>query len=238
MTSLPRAILFDLDDTILSAYGRPDVAWNKVAAQFAAELDPHDPALVAAAITKAAQEFWSDAGRHKEWRQKLTEARIGIVATAFATLVGPALPATLAEQMALRFAALREEEMHLFPGAVDTLTRLGEAGVRLALITNGASAIQRAKILRFELERHFVHIQIEGEHGFGKPEERAYTHAMATLGVTASQTWMVGDNLEWEVMAPQRLGIHAIWHDPHGIGLPEGSEIRPDRVIRSLTELM
>src|ERR1700735_5290589 len=140
MSILPRSILFDLDDTILSAYGRPDIAWNKVASQFAAELDPHDPALVAAAITKAAQEFWSDAGRHKEWRQKLTPARIGIVATAFATLVGPALPATLAERMALRFSALREEEMHLFPGAVDTL--------------NGASATQRAKILRFELERH------------------------------------------------------------------------------------
>jgi putative hydrolase of the HAD superfamily len=92
--------------------------------------------------------------------------------------------------------------------------------------------------MRFALERHFVHIQIEGEHGFGKPEERAYTHAMATLGVTPAQTWMVGDNLEWEVAAPQRLGIYAIWHDPHGVGLPEASPIRPDRIIRSLSELL
>ena len=36
----PRAILFDLDDTILSAYGRPEIAWNKVAAEFANELAP------------------------------------------------------------------------------------------------------------------------------------------------------------------------------------------------------
>ena len=29
MTPLPRAMLIDMDDTILSAYGRPEIAWNK-----------------------------------------------------------------------------------------------------------------------------------------------------------------------------------------------------------------
>ena len=38
MTQLPRAMLIDMDDTILSAYGRPDIAWNNVAAEFAGEL--------------------------------------------------------------------------------------------------------------------------------------------------------------------------------------------------------
>ena len=33
---LPRAMLIDMDDTILSAYGRPEIAWNTVAAEFAA----------------------------------------------------------------------------------------------------------------------------------------------------------------------------------------------------------
>ena len=49
---------------------------------------------------------------------------------------------------------------------------------------------------------------------------------------------MVGDNLEWEVEAPQRLGIHTIWHDVTGEGLPPGSEIRRGRIIRSLAELL
>ena len=84
----------------------------------------------------------------------------------------------------------------------------------------------------------FDHIQIEGEHGFGKPEERAYRHALDALGVTARDTWMVGDNLEWEVAAPQHLGIFAIWKDLLGDGLPAGTPIRPDRIIHSLTELL
>ena len=37
---LPRAMLIDMDDTILSAYGRPDIAWNMITAEFAGELAP------------------------------------------------------------------------------------------------------------------------------------------------------------------------------------------------------
>jgi putative hydrolase of the HAD superfamily len=128
--------------------------------------------------------------------------------------------------------------MHVFPGARETLDSLRALCVRLALVTNGAAEVQRGKLTRFALERHFDHIQIEGEHGFGKPEERAYTHAMTALGVAAHETWMVGDNLEWEVVAPQRLGIHAIWYDGAGTGIPVGSPIRPDRIVRSLPELL
>src|SRR6202050_5919325 len=37
---LPRAMLIDMDDTILSAYGRPDIAWNMITAEFADDLAP------------------------------------------------------------------------------------------------------------------------------------------------------------------------------------------------------
>ena len=61
---------------------------------------------------------------------------------------------------------------------------------------------------------------------------------MEALGVTARETWMVGDNLEWEIAAPQRLGIYAIWHDGYGTGLPHDCPVRPDRIIRRLSELL
>jgi putative hydrolase of the HAD superfamily len=49
---------------------------------------------------------------------------------------------------------------------------------------------------------------------------------------------MVGDLLEWEVAAPQRLGIYAVWHDPYGRGLPSDSSVRPDRIILRLADLI
>jgi hypothetical protein len=72
MTQLPRAMLIDMDDTILSAYGRPDIAWNKVAAEFAGEFGPILPKQVAAAVMEYARGFWATADA--EWRLKLEES--------------------------------------------------------------------------------------------------------------------------------------------------------------------
>jgi putative hydrolase of the HAD superfamily len=231
--TLPRTILFDLDDTIISAYGRPREAWGKVMRSFARELAPLDPAIAAEAAAVHALAFWGDSGRHRAWRQSLAAARRHIVAAAL-----PDSDPALTDAIADRFTALRDEEMHLFPGAVETLERLRRRGVRLGLITNGDGETQRRKLARFALEPHFDHIQIEGEHGFGKPEERAYRHALAALAVKPEEAWMVGDNLEWEVAAPQRLGIFAIWYDGEGAGLPPDATVRPDRIIRSLPDLL
>jgi putative hydrolase of the HAD superfamily len=239
MLPLPRAMLIDMDDTILSAYGRPEIAWNTIAIEFASELAPLPPQEVAAAVLAYARNFWANA--EAAWRLKLSEARRLTVKGGFAALAAAghrALPDDLAIRLADRFTAYREEEMFIFPGAHEAIDKLKALGVKLALVTNGAADMQRAKVERFELTHRFDHIQIEGEHGFGKPEERAYLHAMDALGATAEDTWMVGDNLEWEVVTPQRLGIYAIWMDVHGEGLPEGSTIKPDRIIRSLSELL
>jgi putative hydrolase of the HAD superfamily len=239
MTQLPRAMLIDMDDTILSAYGRPDIAWNNVAAEFADEFGQLPPQQVAAAIVDSGRKFWAAA--EAAWRLKLVEARHEVVRGGFAALAAanqPALPMDLAIRLADRFSAYREEEMFIFPGAHDAIDALKALGVKLTLVTNGAADTQRAKVERFALTHRFDHIQIEGEHGFGKPEERAYLHAMQALGVTSPETWMIGDNLEWEIEAPQRLGIYAIWMDAHGDGLPADTTVKPDRIIRSLTELL
>jgi putative hydrolase of the HAD superfamily len=238
-TRLPRAMLIDMDDTILSAYGRPEIAWNHIAGEFAGELAPVLPQQAAAAVLTFARNFWATA--EPAWRLKLEEARRIAVRGGFAALAAgghPSLPDELANRIADRFSAYREEEMFVFPGAHEAIDEFKARGVKLALVTNGAAVAQRAKVERFMLAHRFDHVQIEGEHGFGKPDERAYLHAMEALGVTAGETWMIGDNLEWEVQAPQRLGIYAIWMDVHGDGLPEGSTVKPDRIIRSLTELV
>ncbi|HEY1794494.1 MAG TPA: HAD family hydrolase [Stellaceae bacterium] len=238
---LPRAILFDLDDTLLVAFGGSQSQWERTIGAAAASFAPVEPAVVVAAIQEASRELWADPGRHKYWRHRIGEARRKIVADAFAGLNarGYRMPdEATGDDLADRYEALHNAELRMFPDAHHTLDRLKERGVLLALITNGAAEPQRAKVVRFALEHRFDHIQIEGEHGFGKPEDRAYLHAMEVLGVRPEDTWMVGDNLEWEVVGPQRLGIHAIWHDGYGLGLPPGTDIRPDRIIRWLKELL
>ena len=74
---LPRAMLIDMDDTILSAYGRPEIAWNNVATEFAGEFGSASSEQVAAAIVESGRKFWATAAA--EWRLKLEEARHVVV---------------------------------------------------------------------------------------------------------------------------------------------------------------
>jgi putative hydrolase of the HAD superfamily len=128
--------------------------------------------------------------------------------------------------------------MDLYPGARETLARLHEQGIPLALVTNGDKTHQRRKIEMHDLARFFDVIVIEGEFGVGKPDEAVYRHALRALAVSPREAWMVGDNLEWDVAAPQRLGLRAAWVDASGQGLPPGSSVRPDRILRTFTELL
>src|SRR5207244_337012 len=96
----------------------------------------------------------------------------------------------------------------------------------------------RLKIERFGLAPFFDCIVIEGEFGVGKPDERVYHHALDQLGALPAEVWMVGDNLEWDVAAPQRLGISSVWVDFANAGLPPGSRVQPEYIIRALSELL
>lgn len=234
---LPKAMLIDMDDTILVAGERP-VILRQVADEFIADLAGHSPAALTDQLEAALTLFWSDPARHKIARFGLEAARRQVVREVFVETGQAALTETVADRFAARFTALREEVTACFPGAREGLEGLRAHGVRLALITNGSSATQRAKIERFALAPLFDHIQIEGEVGFGKPEARAYHHAMDALDAQPHETWIVGDHLEWEVAAPQRLGLHAVWCDGFGKGLPVDAGVTPNRIIRSLLELV
>lgn len=238
---LPRAILFDLDDTIITEGDRAAILLE-VAEGFAEALLPHGANEIADQLERALEGFWSTSAAAKAARLGtaqfgIRQARETVIAETFGRLGVREAP-DVAKRFCDRFTELRAGGTRMFHGARETIETLKQAGVSLALVTNGAADIQRAKLVRFSLAQLFDHVQIEGEHGFGKPEEQAYTHAMRALGVGAAETWMVGDNLEWEVAAPQRLGIYAIWHDHRGKGLPPTSTVRPDRIITQLPELL
>ena len=98
--------------------------------------------------------------------------------------------------------------------------------------------LQRDKIQRFSLAPLFNSILVEGEFGAGKPEPRVYLHSLEQLDTKPSDAWMVGDNLEFDVGAPQKLGIKGIWVDWQAGGLPLASSVKPDRIVNRISELV
>jgi putative hydrolase of the HAD superfamily len=144
----------------------------------------------------------------------------------------------LADAIGNAYMARREQSYRIFPHSHRTLRALADAGVVLGLVTNGESHKQRAKLVRFDLERYFHCTVIEGEFGVGKPDPAVFNHALERLGMQPSEVWMVGDNLEWDVAAPMSLGITGIWNDHRNKGIPAGVTTIPDRIIRHVGELI
>src|SRR5687768_16126074 len=162
-----RALLVDLDDTIIDDTSAVDAAWRQAIAAHCRDVDV---AAVIDSVTEVRRWYWSDPARHAAGRMDLVGTWTAIVVEAMRRCRCEDLD--LAEQIASHHGELRRASQALLPGAVEALERLRSAGIKLALLTNGGPQSQRPKIERFDLARHFDHICIEGEFGCGKPDER------------------------------------------------------------------
>ena len=227
-------MLLDLDDTLLDYSGGVDECWS-ASCSFGCTSGDLDSVALIAAVADSRRSFWDDPARNRQERVNMLGAWTKIVVRALETLGRP--DPGRAAAIAAEFARRRRERMQLFPDSLACLTAWRESGVRLGLVTNGDASQQRDKIERHALARFFDVIVIEGEFGAGKPDEAVYRHALRALGTTPADACMVGDHLDFDVAGAQRLGLQGIWIDRLGSGLPPDCAVRPDRIIRSLTEL-
>lgn len=233
---MPEAILFDLDDTIIAHGVVADSCWQELCRKFAPHVKGLEAEKLLNAINEARDWYWNDPERHRRGRLNLVVARRELVSLAFSSL--GINNTDIANQLADAYSTEREEDVVPFSGAIDTLENFRNRGIKLALVSNGSSEVQRRKIKRFKLATFFDCIIIEGELGVGKPDERIFVHTLKKLNASPTSAWMVGDDLERDVAGAQRLGIYGIWVDWRGEGLPELSTVQPDRIIRNISELL
>ena len=122
MPALPRAILFDLDDTLIRAYAQPEDAWRRLLHVFAAHLDAHDAAAierVRVAVMEEARAFWSDQAAAAKWRLDIPGARRLSVRRGLARLGHD--DEALADRIADAFTEMRRDEYRLYPDAHATV---------------------------------------------------------------------------------------------------------------------
>jgi putative hydrolase of the HAD superfamily len=231
----PQAVLFDLDDTLITDGGLSEKIWREVCREFATQAGTAGEDELYSAINRTSGTYWSDPETHRRGRLDLNAARREVVGLAFRSLGLPVSP--LSDCIAEAFSDKKDRAISLVAGAVDILKAMKEGGLPLALLTNGASDTQRSKIERFKLAPFFDCILIEGEFGTGKPDERVFRAALEKLNTPASAAWMVGDDLERDIAGAGRLGIGTIWVDWKRAGLPPASAVHPDYIINSLSQL-
>ena len=229
----PRAIFFDLDDTLLDTSGGVQVSWELACRESAAVLDC-EWQTIRDAVIKDMMAFWRDEAAVEHWRTRLSDAREHVIAQTFeARGWDPVLVKPLSD----RYGTERDSRLRMFDDALETLESLRSRGFKLGLLTNGPADMQRGKLRRFDLAGHFDVVVVEGEFGRGKPHREVFEHALATVGVAASDAWHVGDNLYADIGGAQAAGLHATWIHRDRLELKEGGQWIPDRVIGHLPEL-
>ena len=93
---------------------------------------------------------------------------------------------------------------------VEAVGRLRGRGVKVALLSNGASATQRGKLERLGLAEAFDEVVISGEVRLKKPEPAIFRLTLRRLGVEAAEAWMIGDDPERDLHPAKRLGLKAV----------------------------
>lgn len=131
-----------------------------------------------------------------------------------------------------RWQALRAR-FPLYPDADEVLVQLA-GRVKLGIVTNGVSGLQRRKLNGCGLLHWFDAVAVSGEVGIGKPEPGIFEWTARQLGVPLSRCLMVGDNPERDVQGGLNAGLATVWID-RGIK-PRGAQAAFE--CRELRELL
>ena len=235
LTSSPQALFLDLDGTLL------DDSLHKEAIvltceRTAAVLPGLSASLLAEANAREWRVYWPEI--EDEWTLgALSGASVQLEMWRRTLRACGCHDEAAARLAAQTFGQLSRETYALFSDVPEFLGSVKRAGVRLALVTNGASDTQREKLCALGIEHSFDAVVISAEVGVAKPDPAIFAIALGRLAVAREGVWHVGDSLTADIAGAKAAVLTAVWLNRHGRVRPEGDPA-PEREIRSLTELV
>ena len=121
-------------------------------------------------------------------------------------------------------------------GARKLLDSLLANNVKMGIITNGFTELQKIRLEKTEFSHYFELITISEQVGVAKPDKRIFEYTFSMMGeVDLSKVLMVGDNPGSDVLGGMNAGIDTCWLNETGQACPE--EIEPTYVVNSLAAL-
>lgn len=137
-------------------------------------------------------------------------------------------------ELAEAFPVNRRKNAFVYEDTFSVLDQLKD-DYQLLLLTNGSPDLQHTKLeITPELVPYFDHIIISGDFGKGKPDPAIFIHALEQLGVETGEALMVGDNIMTDILGASRADIDSVWVNRHEI---EHGDIVPTYEISRLEEL-
>ncbi len=188
MNSPIRGIAFDLDDTLFSRQKAVEFllrSWNK---------GPLSPAQLKM-ISEKDEQGYSERSEFFSWLGCfLNLDRSG-------------------SELQLRFIQELPRHIPRQTSSIDILGKLQNAGYSTAILTNGGSALQRAKLQASGIIEHVEHskVIVAGETPYDKPEPEIFHHLADKMNLPADNILYVGDHLINDIVGAGSAGFHCAW---------------------------
>ncbi|AXF77112.1 pyrimidine 5'-nucleotidase [Erwinia tracheiphila] len=120
-------------------------------------------------------------------------------------------------------------------GAVALLNAL-KGRVKMGIITNGFTVLQRARLQRAGLLSCFELLVISEQVGYAKPHPAIFEHALQKMGnPPRARVLMVGDNPDADILGGIRAGLATCWLNAAQRATPEG--LYPTWQVETLEQL-
>ena len=110
------------------------------------------------------------------------------------------------------------------------------AGRPVGIVTNGPAEVQRAKLDLLGIEDLVDFAIVSEEFGLSKPDPEIFHEALRYAGVSASEAVFVGDSPEFDIAGAQSADIPSVWVNRYDLAWNSPGP-PPTRQIRTLAEL-
>jgi HAD superfamily hydrolase (TIGR01549 family) len=221
----PRAVLFDLDDTLFDHARATRVALGT--------LGEVDPVFGQWSIDELDR-------RHRivldTWHQEVLAGRTSIDEARIARFAELVVQAGAdggerrATALASRYRSAYETAWYTVPGARPLLEAIAGQGLRVAVVTNNVRREQELKLARCGLTSLVGVLVTSEEVGVQKPDPKIFHTALDWVGVAAPDATMVGDAWATDIEGARRAGVRPVWLNRFG-------EVSPDPSVRELRSL-
>lgn len=214
LTNSLRAVIFDLDGTLVDTASEIAVALNRTLEELG--LSGLDQETVTSMIGKGVR--------------KLVERALGRVEGGALIALDPAV-----HRFEAHYAQTVGTDATLFAGVLPGLRRLAECGIPMSVVTNKPRFFTEMLLKRLEIDAFFRGV-ISGDDGIArKPAADMLLAACKRMGSAPADSLMLGDS-ENDVIAARAAGC-PVWCVPYGYNEGRGPEtLACDRLVATVDE--
>lgn len=202
-------LFFDLDHTLWDFEHNSKLALQEIFKHYRLEEHIKHFEHFHHSYLRVNSDLWRKYGKQKITKEELRNSRFSLTLNHHEIY-----DQELALQLSDAYISLSPKQTRLFPNTLETLDELKIRGYQMYIITNGFEEVQTIKLEASKLSPFFDVIVCSEQVGHTKPDRRIFQHALDLAQAQASESMMIGDNLEVDILGANQMGMAAVLFDP------------------------